>query len=106
MTPASAAPAVAISNATALATNYLGTSDQTTSPQADYGTLTIRDDQGQVAWGIAARPVWLVTFHGVAYPSALGPQDCSCQANYWRPNTVVAVDATTGIPVIKLGVTS
>jgi hypothetical protein len=71
-----------------------------------YVALTIRNDNATVAWGVEARPVWLVTFQGVAYPAALGSRDCSCQAYYWRPNTVVALDAATGVPIMKLGVTS
>ena len=97
-------PTVPESQAITLATSYLGTSGQVSSIQTNFTTLTVRGDKGEVAWGIEAQPAWLVTFQGVAYPAANGASDCSCQAYYWRPNTVVAVDANTGAKIIKLGV--
>jgi hypothetical protein len=104
--PAPGRPPIADSEAMAVAASFVGTSGQATRNQPEYVRLTVRDEKGEVAWDIAARPVWLVTFPGVGYPSAVGSSDCSCLMNYWRPNTVVAVDASTGAPVIKLGVTS
>jgi hypothetical protein len=106
VTEAAGSPSIAETQATALATSYLATSSQATSIHARYVRLTLRGDNGGVAWGIQARPVWLVTFEGIPYPSATGSSDCSCSAYYWRPSTAVALDAGTGARVMSLGVTS
>jgi hypothetical protein len=99
------APAIAEGQAVNVATRRLVTSASATNVQARALKLTLRNEAGDVAWGIQAWPVWLVTFKGIGYPLASASAgDCSCAAYYWRPDTAVVVDAQTGEPLLTLGV--
>ena len=48
-------PAIAETRATALAASYLATSSQATGVRARYATVTLRGEDGQIAWGIPSR---------------------------------------------------
>src|SRR5437879_3511599 len=48
---AAGSPSIAEAQATALATSYLGTSSQATSIRARYVSLTLRGDNGGIAFG-------------------------------------------------------
>jgi hypothetical protein len=71
---------------------------------ARYVALTLRAEDGQVALGVQARPVWLVLFGGVTYdPESAALSGCPCAPAYERPDTVVAVDARDGAQVVMYG---
>jgi hypothetical protein len=107
MPPASVTPSVDESHAIARATSALATASPASSVQTRQVTLTLRKADGAVAWGIQARPVWLITFQGIGYPLASATAgDCACAAYYWRPSTIIAIDARTGDVLLKLGVAS
>jgi len=100
-------PSISEADAETAATRALATSSKPTSVDARYVVLTIRNEDGSVAWGFQSRPAWLVTFHGIGYPlAAASASDCSCSAYYWRPSTVVALDAATGTVLVRMGVTA
>lgn len=105
ITDAQGAPPLPRSRALAVSERQVPTWPVATEVSARYVTLTIRDVDGAVAGDVRARPVWLVTFVGAAFLPANAPQPgCPCKGYYQRSDTVVAVDARTGTPVVVYGV--
>ncbi len=102
--PAGGAPILTADQATTRARAYAPAADTATEVTARYVLLTLRDNAGKVVWGVRARPVWLVTFHGVVFaPTAAAHSGCSCVQFFQRPSTAVALDATTGALVVAYG---
>lgn len=78
-----------------------------TAVTARYLRLTLRDRDGTVRAGLDGRPVWLVTFVGLAFLPPNAPEPgCPCKGYYQRANTAAAVDARTGDVVAVFGVNS
>lgn len=47
---------------------------QVASPEAEFGTFRYRDDQGNVAQGLADEKFWLITLNGVLLDSGELPE--------------------------------
>lgn len=100
----SSKPVISDTRAITLARASLGTSSKETGVDARHVAFTLRNDDGGVAWSMKNRETWLVTFRGIGYPQATAnAADCSCAAAYWRPDTLVAVDAQSGSILMRLG---
>ncbi len=102
---ASGRPTIGEAQATVGAGALVPRSNGAASVEARYVTLTVRNENGGVAWGLRSQLVWLVTFLGVGYPTAsMASADCSCLAYFWRPSTVAVVNSDTGAVIVYLGV--
>ena len=100
----SSRPVISDTRAITLARASLGTSSKETGVDARHVAFTLRNNDGGVAWSMKDRETWLVTFRGIGYPQATAnAADCSCAAAYWRPDTLVAVDAQSGSILMRLG---
>jgi hypothetical protein len=105
--PGIGSPPVDQNRALTLAASYVPGSTATTPVESRYVRLTLRDSDGKVVAGVQARPVWLVTFRGVAYlPAGSSATVCACATIYQRPSTVVSLDAQTGALITLLGADS
>lgn len=97
-------PVITDARAITLARTSLGTSSKETGVDTRHVAFTLRNDDGGIAWSMKDRAIWLVTFHGIGYPQATAnAADCSCAAAYWRPDTLVAVDAQSRSILMRLG---
>jgi hypothetical protein len=105
LAPGPGRPPIQEFQAITLAESLLPTLAESTSIQSRYVSLTLRDSDGGVAWGLQSRPAWLVTFKGVRYaPFGRAASACACSAIYERPNTMAALDARTGALISYFGI--
>jgi hypothetical protein len=85
------------------AKQYAPTWNTASTIDARFVTLTLQAG-GKVAWGVEARPVWLVRFEGARYAINDVPMgSCACTDFDPRPSMAVALDGTDGSLVVAYG---
>lgn len=100
----SGAAAIPSAQAVQIAKQYVPIWAQARAVTARHVALTLRSNEGKVAWGVQDRAVWLVEFAGVRYAPPADPNsECACDRLFQPPNTAVAVDAHSGELVIDYG---
>jgi hypothetical protein len=102
--PGVGTPALTEAQARAEAARYLNGLQQATSVAARYVRLTLPNQMAVADHrSIYERTVWLVSYAGVGFS---GPSQCECATISAQPNTLVALDATSGKLVASFGTPS